>query len=90
MRFRPALPVVMTFGGLIMAGFLVLQTLIHTDGLDETDLMVIGVVDPGDGVKGKSTVVAPPADTVFCEGEVLLLLGRIDNLNPFTTTYQTS
>ena len=49
---------------------------------------VIGIVRPGDGVKGKKVVVAPPADTVFHEREVLLLLGKIENLNSFTALYQ--
>ncbi len=45
---------------------------------------VIGVVRPGEGVKGQNVVVAPPADTIFHEGEVLLLLGRIEKLNQFS------
>jgi trk system potassium uptake protein TrkA len=49
---------------------------------------VIGVVHPGDGVKKKEVVVAPPADTVFHEGEVLLLLGKIENLGSFKDLYQ--
>jgi trk system potassium uptake protein TrkA len=49
---------------------------------------VIGVVRPGDGVKEKKVVVAPSADTFFHEGEVLLLLGRIENITSFTALYQ--
>ena len=49
---------------------------------------VIGIVRPGDGAKEKKVVVAPPADTFFHQGEVLLLLGKIENLNSFTALYQ--
>lgn len=52
------------------------------------ELYVIGVVQPSDGVKGKNVHVAPPADTVFREGEVLLLLGKIESLNRFSAIYQ--
>lgn len=49
---------------------------------------VIGIVRPGDGVRKKKVLVVPPADTFFHEGEILLLLGKIENLNSFTTLYQ--
>jgi trk system potassium uptake protein TrkA len=49
---------------------------------------VIGVVHPGDEARGKTVVVAPPADTIFHEGEVLLLLGKIANLDRFTALYR--
>ena len=49
---------------------------------------VIGVVQTNDGTGGKNVVVAPPADTVFSRGEVLLLLGKIERLNHFSAIYQ--
>jgi trk system potassium uptake protein TrkA len=49
---------------------------------------VVGVVQASDGAGGKNVVVAPPADTVLREGEVLLLLGKIENLNRFSAIYQ--
>ena len=52
------------------------------------ELHVIGVVRPDDEGQGKDVIVVPPADTVFHEGEVLLLLGKIEKLNRFTTRYQ--
>jgi trk system potassium uptake protein TrkA len=52
------------------------------------EIHVIGVVRPGESVKGNRVVVAPPATTVFREGEILLLLGKIENLNRFTALYQ--
>ena len=51
------------------------------------EIHVIGVVRPGVGDEVKRVVVAPPADLVFREGEVLLLLGKIENLNRFTDLY---
>jgi len=39
MRFRPALLVVLTFGGLILAGFVVLRGFIHPGGQAETDVI---------------------------------------------------
>jgi trk system potassium uptake protein TrkA len=48
------------------------------------ELHVVGVMHPG-GRDGKDDiVVVPPANTIFREGEVLLLLGRIENLNRFS------
>ena len=49
---------------------------------------VIGVVQTSEGTGGKNVVVAPPAGTVFREGEVLLLLGKIERLNHFSAVYQ--
>ena len=49
---------------------------------------VIGVVQTNDAAGDKNVVVAPPADTVFREGEVLLLLGKIERLNHFSAVYQ--
>jgi len=48
------------------------------------EVHVIGVVHPGEGDEEDDIDVVPPADTVFREGEVLLLLGRIENLNRFS------
>lgn len=42
MRFRPALLVVLTFGGLILAGFVVLRGFIHPGGQAETDVIKSG------------------------------------------------
>lgn len=52
------------------------------------EIHVVGVVRPDDGEDANRVVVAPPADSVFHEGEVLLLLGRIKNLNRFSDLYQ--
>jgi trk system potassium uptake protein TrkA len=52
------------------------------------EIHVIGVVRPGEVDEAKRVVVAPPADSVFHDGEVLLLLGKIENLNRFTDLYQ--
>jgi len=49
---------------------------------------VIGVVRPSDKDTKKNVIVVPPADTVFSEGEVLLLLGRIESLNQFSAVYR--
>jgi trk system potassium uptake protein TrkA len=47
---------------------------------------VIGVVSPGAGGQEKRVVIAPPADTTFSGGEILMLLGKIDSLNRFTAS----
>jgi trk system potassium uptake protein TrkA len=52
------------------------------------EIHVIGVVRPGENVTAKRVVVAPPANTVFRDGEILLLLGKNENLNRFTALYQ--
>jgi trk system potassium uptake protein TrkA len=71
----------------VPAGFLG-KSLADLDIRAKHELHVIGVIRPGDGVKDKMVVVVPPADTVFHEGEVLLLLGKIENLNSFTALFQ--
>ena len=48
------------------------------------EIHVIGIVEPGDGTRDRKVLVAPPANTVFREGEILLLLGKISNLNRFS------
>ena len=53
------------------------------------ELYVIGVVQPGDGIREKEVLVAPPADTVFHTGEVLLILGKIENINRFSALIHT-
>jgi len=45
---------------------------------------VIGVVQMNDGAGGKNVIVAPPADTIFREGEGLILLGEIEKLSRFS------
>jgi trk system potassium uptake protein TrkA len=45
---------------------------------------VIGVVSPGSSASTKNVVIAPSAETVFREGETLLLLGKIENLTRFS------
>jgi trk system potassium uptake protein TrkA len=52
------------------------------------EIHVIGVVRAGEGFNRKKVLVAPPADTVFGEKDVLLLLGKIEKLNNFTALYQ--
>ena len=71
----------------VPAGFLG-KSLADLDIRAKHELHVIGVVRFGDGRKGKKVVVAPPADTVFQEGEVLLLLGKIESLNRFSEIYR--
>jgi trk system potassium uptake protein TrkA len=48
------------------------------------EVYVIGIVEPGEGTRDKKVLVAPPATTVLGEGEILLLLGKIANLNRFS------
>jgi trk system potassium uptake protein TrkA len=48
---------------------------------------VVGVIDPGDGAREKRVVIAPPAETVFRAGELLLLLGNIDRIERFTALH---
>lgn len=64
------------------------KSLAELDIRAKHELHVIGVVSPGEGDHGKNVTVVPPANTVFREGEVLLLLGRIEKLNRFTALYQ--
>jgi trk system potassium uptake protein TrkA len=52
------------------------------------EVHAIGVVQTSDGTGGKNVLVAPPADTIFRKGEVLLLLGKIERLNQFSADYQ--
>ena len=47
-------------------------------------LHVIGVVQPGDETRERKVTAAPAADTVLGEGEVLLLLGKIEYLERFS------
>jgi len=51
-------------------------------------LSEVMIVEPGDGVRVKKVLVAPPADTVFQAGEVLMLLGKIGNLNRFSELFR--
>jgi len=53
------------------------------------ELYVIGVVRPGEGSGSRKVLVAPPADTVFRTGEILLLLGKIENLDRFAALFRT-
>jgi len=64
------------------------KTLANLDIRAKHELHVIGVVHPGKGVKGPDVVVAPPAVTVFREGEIMLLLGRIEKLNQFSAIHR--
>jgi len=66
---------------------------LHAEGVDHAhehgheelgEVYVIGVVEPGEGPRDRKVLVAPPANTVFREGEILLLLGKIANLNRFS------
>lgn len=49
---------------------------------------IIGVIEPDDGVHEKRVLVAPPAETVFRPGELLLVLGKIDKIERFTALHQ--
>lgn len=60
------------------------QALADLDIRAKHELYVIGVVRPGDGAADRKVLMAPPASTVFNEGEILLLLGKIPNLNRFS------
>jgi trk system potassium uptake protein TrkA len=64
------------------------KSLAELDIRAKHELHVIGVVSPDDGDHGQNVTVAPPASTVFHDGEVLLLLGRMEYLNRFTALYQ--
>jgi trk system potassium uptake protein TrkA len=70
----------------VPAGFLG-KSLADLDIRAKHEIHVIGVVHPGDQEKKKNVVVVPPANTVFCEGEVLLLFGTIESLNRFSAIY---
>ena len=48
------------------------------------DVYVIGVVSPGRSADANNVTIAPSAETVFREGQTLLLLGKMDNLNRFS------
>lgn len=60
------------------------KSLAELDIRAQHEVHVIGIVEPGDTVRDKKVLVAPPANTIFREGEVLLLLGKIANLNRFS------
>jgi trk system potassium uptake protein TrkA len=45
---------------------------------------VIGVVSPTGSSRSKNVLIAPSADTLFSEGDTLLVLGKIENLNRFS------
>jgi trk system potassium uptake protein TrkA len=62
------------------------KSLAELDVRAQHEVHVIGIVEPGDGVSDKKVIVAPPANTVFREGKVLLLLGKIANLNRFAAS----
>ena len=63
------------------------KSLAELDIRAQHEVHVIGIVEPGDGVRDKKVLVAPPANTVFREGEILLLLGKIANLNLFSALF---
>ena len=63
------------------------KSLAELDIRAQHEVHVIGIVEPGDGVRDKMVLVAPPANTVFREGEILLLLGKIANLNLFSALF---
>jgi trk system potassium uptake protein TrkA len=64
------------------------KSLAELDIRAQHEVHVIGIVEPGDGGIGKKVLVAPPAKTIFREGEVLLLLGKIANLNRFSALFR--
>jgi trk system potassium uptake protein TrkA len=51
------------------------------------EVHVIGIVEPGAGLPERKVLVAPPAKTVFRDGQILLLLGKIANLNLFSALF---
>lgn len=53
------------------------------------EVHVIGVVDSSDGSRDRRVLIAPPADTVIREGDTLLLLGKIANLDRFSARFRT-
>jgi trk system potassium uptake protein TrkA len=63
------------------------KSLAELDIRAQHEVHVIGIVEPGEGPRDKKVLVAPPAKTVFSEGEVLLLLGKIANLNLFSALF---
>ena len=63
------------------------KSLAELDIRAQHEVYVIGIVEPGERPRDKKVVVAPPATTVFREGEVLLLLGKIANLSRFSALF---
>jgi trk system potassium uptake protein TrkA len=64
------------------------KTLAQLDIRAKHELHVIGVVEPGGRSGARAVQIVPPADTVFREGQILLLLGKIANLNRFSALFR--
>jgi trk system potassium uptake protein TrkA len=60
------------------------KSLVELDVRAQHEVHVIGIIEPGDRVSDRKVIFAPPANTVFRQGEIVLLLGKIANLKRFT------
>ncbi len=84
MRYRPALLVILTFGGVILAGFLVLHGLIHPGGHVETDAIASAFTSVSAVCVTGLTVVDLSREVGFGGQLVVLVLIQIGGLGLLT------
>src|SRR5210317_1662971 len=84
MRVRPALLVVLTFAGLILAGFVVLTALIHPGGQRETGLVTAAFTSVSAVCVTGLTVVDLSRDVGFSGQLAVLVLIQIGGIGVLT------